>query len=99
MSFEHGACIELEFEESMKSRLTQGYILPGQMKVISSAASVYARLALRNVVMLSARIQDQSICHMKRRVHSVFSPYSLITANLTLWLKTLSVIKITSTEF
>lgn len=54
MSFEHGECIELEFEESMKSRLTQGYILPGQMKIMTQAQTVYAKLALRNAVMLSA---------------------------------------------
>ena len=79
MSFEHGACIELEFEESMKSRLTQGYILPGQMKVISSAASVYARLALRNVVMLSA--MDTRPKHMSYETACSFSVQSVQSYN------------------
>jgi len=53
MSYEHGEAIEFEFEESMKSRLSQGYIIPGQMKVIYKAAEIYGKLANRNVVMLS----------------------------------------------
>ncbi len=53
MSYEHGASIELEFGESMKSRLTQGYILSGQMKIMTPAQAVYAKLALRHTVMLS----------------------------------------------
>ncbi len=41
---EHVDAVELEFRESMSHRAEKGYILPGQMDVLFSAASVAARL-------------------------------------------------------
>lgn len=51
---EHVDAVELEFRESMAHRAEKGYILPGQMDVLFSAASVAAGLEHMRVVNLSA---------------------------------------------
>lgn len=51
---EHVDAVELEFRESMAHRAEKGYILPGQMDVLFSAASVAAKLEHMRVVNLSA---------------------------------------------
>ena len=51
---EHVDAVELEFRESMMHRAEKGYILPGQMDVLFSAASVAAGLEKMRVVNLSA---------------------------------------------
>ena len=51
---EHVDAVELEFRESMAHRAEKGYILPGQMDVLFSAASVAANLENMRVVNLSA---------------------------------------------
>ena len=51
---EHVDAVELEFRESMAHRAEKGYILPGQMDVLFSAASVAAGLERMRVVNLSA---------------------------------------------
>ncbi len=45
--------VEFEFTESMKSRLEQGYILPGQMGLIYGADAVSGMLARKNTVYLT----------------------------------------------
>ncbi len=51
---EHVSAVELEFRESMAHRAEKGYILPGQMDVLFSSASVAAGLENRRVVSLSS---------------------------------------------
>ncbi len=51
---EHVDAVELEFRESMAHRAEKGYILPGQMDVLFSAAAVAAGLENRRVVCLSS---------------------------------------------
>ncbi len=51
---EHVDAVELEFRESMAHRAEKGYILPGQMDVLFSAAAVAAGLENRRVVSLSS---------------------------------------------
>ena len=51
---EHAEAVELEFRESMAHRAEKGYILPGQMDVLFSSASVAAGLENRRVVSLSS---------------------------------------------
>ena len=51
---EHVDAVELEFRESMSHRAEKGYILPGQMDVLFSAASVAARLENERLLNLSS---------------------------------------------
>lgn len=51
---EHVDAVELEFRESMAHRAQKGYILPGQMDILFSAAAVAAGLENRRVVSLSS---------------------------------------------
>ena len=51
---EHVDAVELEFRESMSHRAEKGYILPGQMDVLFSAASVAARLEDERLLNLSS---------------------------------------------
>ena len=51
---EHVDAVELEFRESMAHRAEKGYILPGQMDILFSAAAVAAGLENRRVVSLSS---------------------------------------------
>ena len=41
---EHAGAVELEFKESMMHRMEKGYLLPGQMDILSSAEEVAARM-------------------------------------------------------
>ncbi len=52
--YEHAEAVELEFRESMKSRLEKGYIVPGQADVLLSREEVTAGLKRQNVLLLSA---------------------------------------------
>ncbi len=47
---EAGDAVELEFSESMKSRLEKGYVLPGQTKLLFSAQETAAAICRRNAV-------------------------------------------------
>jgi len=51
---EHVDAVEFEFRESMSHRAEKGYILPGQMDVLYSAAEAAVRLGALRVVSLSA---------------------------------------------
>ena len=50
---EKGRAIEIEFAESMSSRLEKGYILPSQMDVIRTYKEAYAKLNNLNTIALS----------------------------------------------
>lgn len=41
---EHAGAVELEFKESMMHRMEKGYLLPGQMDILSSTEEVAARI-------------------------------------------------------
>ncbi|MBR3807346.1 MAG: transcription-repair coupling factor [Lachnospiraceae bacterium] len=41
---EHAGAVELEFKESMMHRMEKGYLLPGQMDILSSTEEVAARM-------------------------------------------------------
>ncbi len=47
---EAGGAVELEFSESMKSRLEKGYVLPGQTKLLFSAQETAVAICRRNAV-------------------------------------------------
>lgn len=72
---EKGEAVELEFTESMKSRLQKGYCLPKQAEVLCSVKQVLARLKKERV--LSLTTLDQSIKKFKQEevfsimVHSI----------------------------
>ncbi len=51
---ESAQALNLEFEESMKSRMEKGYILPGQMTAIWNYKKLFARLSKKKLIMLSA---------------------------------------------
>ncbi len=51
---EHAEAVELEFRESMSHRLEKGYLLPGQMELLSSKAETVAKLMDYPVVMVAA---------------------------------------------
>ena len=50
---EKGRAIEIEFSESMSSRLEKGYILPSQMDVIRTYKQAYAKLNSMRTIALS----------------------------------------------
>lgn len=50
---EHAEAVEAEFEESMKTRLEKGYILPRQTEILQSMAQVLSALKKQRVLMLS----------------------------------------------
>ncbi|MBP9996030.1 MAG: transcription-repair coupling factor [Lachnospiraceae bacterium] len=50
---EHIAAIEYEFEESMKTRLSKGYILPGQLKMLGSLSEMLSKCKGIPILMLS----------------------------------------------
>lgn len=56
--WEHSNAYELEFRESMKSRLEGGYILPSQSDILFSAEQVFGKIARNPVVLLSSIIQN-----------------------------------------
>lgn len=59
---ERAAGVSLEFEESMKGRLEKGYIVPGQMTILSSEKDIFHRLNKERCLMLSTL--DQKITWM-----------------------------------
>lgn len=50
---EHARAVELEFQESMTNRVQKGYILPKQMKVLSSVQEILAKLEDMRILALS----------------------------------------------
>ena len=50
---EHARAVELEFRESMTNRVQKGYILPKQMKVLSSVQEILAKLEEMRILALS----------------------------------------------
>ncbi len=50
---EHIGAISLEFEESMKSRLAKGYILPGQANLLAGSDEIFAKCKGMPVLLLS----------------------------------------------
>lgn len=50
---EHARAIELEFKESMMSRLEKGYVLPGQADILYSLQEIVTRLMKTDLVSLS----------------------------------------------
>lgn len=51
---ERGTATEMEFAESMKSRLAMGYILPGQMRELFSEKEIMGRLSTFSVMGVAA---------------------------------------------
>lgn len=66
---EHSNAYEMEFRESMMSRLEGGYILPSQSKVLFSNEEVYARLSSQAVILLSTLIYNVPLFDIKRNFH------------------------------
>ena len=52
-TIEHAEAVELEFKESMKARLENGYIVPRQADVLYSKNEILSRLKSSNVLLLS----------------------------------------------
>ncbi len=50
---EHANAVELEFRESMTSRMEKGYLLPGQMELLFGVQEVMARLEKMRLLALS----------------------------------------------
>ncbi len=51
---EHADAVELEFNESMKARLEQGYILAGQTHILFQKEEVLAKMSSSSVLLVSA---------------------------------------------
>ena len=93
-SYEHGEAIEYEFEESMKSRLEMGYILPKQMEVLYKANEIYARLVSRKLIMMSCldtktkKIQAAADFTLNvQAVQSYNGNFEIMTHDLQRWKK------------
>lgn len=50
---EHGESVDLEYRESMTSRLEKGYVLPSQIAAVGTAKEVLARLSGLRLVLVS----------------------------------------------
>lgn len=64
---EHGDAVELEFRESMTHRAEKGYVLPGQMNLLSSVEQTTARLIKYHVAMLSSIHQKDTLLTADRK--------------------------------
>ena len=92
--YEHAEAIQYEFSESMKSRLEKGYILPAQMDILYTVDEVYAKLAARRLIMLSAmdnapkHIEPVSKCSLYvQAVRSYNSNFDIMVSDLERWMK------------
>ncbi len=50
---EHAAAVEMEFKDSMSHRLEKGYLLPGQMELLSRTEEVTAKMLKKRVVSIA----------------------------------------------
>ena len=58
--YEHAKAVELEFSESMKSRIEKGLLLPGQLKMFLGLAQTVARLSSHKVLSIST-LEDKGV--------------------------------------
>ncbi len=64
---EHGTAVETEFRESMMHRAEKGYVLPGQMQLLTSVEQAAAGLEKCRVVSVSAILQKNSFFSTESR--------------------------------
>ena len=91
---QEGEAIEAEFQESMMQRLEKGYLLPGQMKLLSGTATALSRLTENHTLGLStldpARGHFRVVNQYSMSVRSV-NPYNnsfeLLVKDLARWKK------------
>lgn len=75
---EHTDAIEMEFRESMSSRLEKGYILPSQANILHSVSEVISSVKGMPVIQLGALESKHSICKADIKVNITsksISPY------------------------
>lgn len=91
---EEGRAVETEFSENMENRLSKGYILPGQSKILFGSQSVIAKMNRRNCLGLC--IMDipkeewgvSSTYHMTvRSVSSYNNSFEQLVKDLKRWKK------------
>ncbi len=86
---ERADAVELEFRESMASRIEGGYVLAGQADVFLSASSVFANLQTKKVFLMTTLEQKfkdfTPVAHFDiamRNINSYNNQFELLTADL-----------------
>lgn len=91
---ERADAVELEFRESMSSRLEKGYLLPGQTDLLYSVKQTFARLQPKNSVFIHSL--EQKLASLKapysyniavQRMNSYKDSFELLIKDLTEWKK------------
>ena len=70
---EQAKAVELEFRESMESRSEKGYVLPGQMALLSSSEQTMAKAAAYRRLGLSSIISAKDAEFLQKKDGDVFS--------------------------
>ncbi|MCD8230904.1 MAG: transcription-repair coupling factor [Clostridiales bacterium] len=91
---EKGRAVEQEFSESMRQRLEKGYVLPGQMDMLTSAAEISSAITRCGCVLLSfleARTGDfsakKSFYFQVKSVNSYQGSFDLLCKDLVWYRK------------
>lgn len=89
---ERGRAVELEFQESMTTRLEKGYILPGQVDAVYSFSSIFSKILCRMTLLFSMLDQKEKDCSVGKvfhfRVESINSynkDFSMLLSDLKKW--------------
>lgn len=84
---------QLEFQENMKSRLEGGYILPGQMELLTDMEDVKHQLEARHAILNTTLLQNLEgqwgSCHSvhweSKQVQSYDNHFDLLVKNVQAW--------------
>lgn len=87
-----GKAVEIEFRESMASRIEKGYVLPGQIDIIHSHQEVLTRLAKKNTVLMTTMDAEFPYIKAKRKhnfsvqgINSYHKNFEILTNDLAKW--------------
>ncbi len=86
---EKGRVVEQEFSESMTHRLEKGYLLPGQMKALSTGKEVFGKIQRQNCVALTTLEMKVSELEIKRRYNISARPVNSYNRSFELLIKDL----------
>lgn len=91
---EKGRAVEIEFNESMISRLEKGYVLPGQVDVLSNHKSIFAKLNSLKTLVLSLMDYKVEVLKIKNKydievksISSYNNNFELLITDLKRWKK------------
>ena len=75
------SAIEMEFADACKQRLSKGYCLPGQAKVITSSEEVFASFERMHTLAMSTLSMGKNVCKVKKQFNIVAKAVSSYNNN------------------